>query len=144
MTNQSIVVLESDNQEKHHHGVYLAWNGGMGKVAAFLDETKRRIGSDALPLKFTDNSVKNNEIMQLFYKTFSEVANLYYDSITPNHSGQVSIHNFVRNRYPRRCGYYSVDDNLDSPHIDGLILSDSELTDYERISKFFSDTQAAL
>lgn len=138
MTQHSLITLASDIQNGYHQAVYIAWNGGTGKVAAFLNETKRRMTNKPLCLTGELADGIENQTAQVFYKTLSDVANEYYDFISPSHSGQVSIKTFKVDKYPASCKYYSVDDNLASYHIDTVIFSDKEETDYEQLTKFFN------
>lgn len=146
MGNRATVQLKNDTQDR---GVFINWNGGAGSVAAFLEETKLRIGRDVLSAgeKSASTEARYEAEATYFYATFLGVAREFFaygSQFKERVSGGYMMCSNLSEFSGEDNGNYEVKNDFTCERINIEHLSDYERGNYEGITGFFCAAHHAL
>lgn len=143
MGNRATIHLKSDTQDR---GVYVQWNGGAGSVAAFLEETRRRMSKDrkevlTLP-KGDENEVSRENETLFFYSTLHGVIRDYFNYASPYKERESADNSLVlvsniSTWSGEDNGQYDVENDFSCKRINTDQLTDYEAENATDIKLFF-------
>lgn len=147
MGNRATVHLKSDRQDR---GVYVYWDGGEGSIAAFLEETKKRMGTAREHIltgpKSNQSKIRFEAETVTFYATFAGVVREYFAYSSPYK--QRSPDGFficpnISEFGGEDNGNYDIENDFSCKRIDINNLTDYQRERYEGIGAFFETSHHA-
>ena len=137
MGNRATVHLKSDIQDR---GIYVHWNGGKGCMAAFLEETSKRMKASACL------GDEEQEIIS-FYSILFGVCREYfgYCSSYKTRGARNVYHIYEGASFATEDnGCYQVEHDYTCSRTDVSKLSPAHLEDYKATAQFFAEANSAM
>ncbi|MGP9666741.1 hypothetical protein [Psychrobacter sp. AOP31-A1-22] len=145
MGNRATITLSADKKDR---GVYVHWNGGRGSIAAFLDETQKRMSMTHKTVSGGDIDTEvDEEAITTFYSIFYGVAREFfgysskYKERDPDSIYMASEH--VR-KGTSDNGCYVIKNDFTCGRIDKENFSEYDANCYQHITQFFDEVHHAL
>jgi membrane-bound inhibitor of C-type lysozyme len=146
MGNRATITLASDTKDR---GIYITWNGGPGSVAAFVEETRKRMATNCQKL-FTNAILKNDRETKIltFYTTLYGVMREFFNYYCNDKSrvttcvylpGDIKVRDSVIDN-----GCYIIEDDFTCQRINLNEIHPQEQTNYQNITRFFEAGHHAL
>ena len=129
MGNRATIHLKSDTQDR---GIYVHWNGGRGSIAAFLEETKKRMSGECLG--------EEDQVQNAFYSTFFSVCREYFSYCSSYKSRAIRNVYYITEEasfMSEDNGCYMIEDDYSCSRTQIDKLPPREAEDYHTISQFF-------
>ena len=136
MGNRATVHLKNDTIDR---GVYVHWNGGRGSIAAFLEETKKRMSGECLG--------DEDQTINAFYSTFFSVCREYFSYCNSYKSRTIRNVYYITEEasfMSEDNGCYMVEADYTCSRTDIDKLPPKEAEDYQTISRFFEAAHNAM
>ena len=145
MGNRATITLSADKKDR---GLYVHWYGGRGSIAAFLDETQKRMSMTHKTVSGGDiHTEVDEEAITTFYSIFYGVAREFfgysskYKERDPDSIYMASEH--VR-KGTSDNGCYVIKNDFTCGRIDKENFSEYDEGCYQHITQFFDEVHHAL
>lgn len=142
MANCATINVKGDHNS--NRGIYIHWNGGRGSVAAFILETKKRLGRDWVYREGNDKTDIEADITSFYavlfgvLREFNSYCSKFKNTVV---DGIYMEATDVSNGFGGN-GCYTIENDFSCGRLD--ISSQANQYDYQNIAIFFEGVRAAL